>query len=55
MIWFLLGFGLIVSGAFGLVVYLLLFLRWPHIVFRENADPDSVGDFDKKWLKVDDN
>jgi hypothetical protein len=35
--WFLLGFGLLVAGAFGLVVYLLLFCRWgfdysPHLI-----------------------
>lgn len=27
--WFLLGFSLLIAGCYGLVVYLLLFQRWP--------------------------
>lgn len=54
MILFFLGFGLMVAASFGLVGYLLLFLRWPHVVFRENADPSSVGEWDKKFLLMED-
>lgn len=53
-VWFFLVFGLLVAGAFGLVVYLLLFLRLCYDMTRANVALDSVLDGDKKYLMVDD-